>query len=144
MKMSRIHKLLIVVAVVTAIGTHATVADAARICIQAGDYVYDINYVPQEDTFDLHGHIAGHPTTFAGTARVVAGQLLIGLTTVWPWGSGSYQDPTSVVWMNANTGTYDTTYIPANRNFKGSFAIVGCYATPLRPQTGQETENSKP
>ncbi len=46
MKMSRIHKLLIVVAVVTAVGTHATVADAARICIQAGGYVYDINYVP--------------------------------------------------------------------------------------------------
>ncbi len=141
--MSRFRRLLVAGLILTAVEATAGVADAARICIEAGSYVYDISYVPQDDTFDLHGHIVGEPATFSGTARVVAGQLLVGLTTVWPWGSGDYADPSSVVWMNVTTGSTDTTYLPSNRNVKGRVALVGCAATPLRPQSDQARENSK-
>lgn len=143
MNVNRFRTLWLAVLILTAVEANGRVAEAARICIETGGYRYDIIYVPQDDTFALHGHISETTAMFTGTARVVAGQLLVGLTTIWPLGTDEYADPSSVVWMNVNTGSTETTYLPSNRNVKGRVAIVGCSATPLRPQSSQAGENSK-
>jgi hypothetical protein len=109
-------------------------AEAGNICIDCdGDYVYDLTYVFQEGRYSVIGNIQGEDATCSGMAYVnSAGHVIIGLNTAWPWETGSYLDPTSVVYIDLTAGTYDITYFGASsspRDNQGTAVIVPCGLT---------------
>jgi hypothetical protein len=141
MKMKILKGLLLILAVSLLISGPAIKAEAGEFCLSAG-YTYRITYTEHGGGWDITGYInnAGDPIPFAGSADVVDGDIIIGLTTIWPWGTGFYIDPTSVVHINYSDGTYDSTYIPGNRNFTGTISVVPCTAEAASPVQG---ENAK-
>ncbi|WP_455243569.1 hypothetical protein [Petrachloros mirabilis] len=104
-----------------------------KLCLDlsGGEYDYMMSFDDVDGKWEVNGYLAYGGTeqlaTCSGTAYVNgAGDIIIGMNTVWAWTTGGYTDPTSVVYINLTDGTYDVTYIPLNRAFQGTVAIIPC------------------
>ena len=146
-------KKLILVIVLTIMAGLFTIAvpnviNAAELCI-SGAMTYRLSYAQDSNTYDIHGvRFSNTNVPVAGAAFVDGnGDIIIGFSELFDWGSGSWQHPHGTTYINFTQGTYDTTYhgnsAVAPNNVTGPASVIPCPPFPPAPLDVADDVNAR-